>query len=352
MATRSRLLKTLILPGSAVAGLLLARALSRRSRWSLRNRVVLITGGSRGLGLLLAREFAGEGCRVAICARNAHELETARHSLKQLGADTLAISCDVSEQKQVEECVRQTIQHFGRIDVLVNNAGIITVGPVDVMTREDFENAMNVMFWGVLSSTLAVLPHMLERQGGRIVNITSIGGRVSVPHLIPYCCAKFAAVALSEGLRAELQGRGVQVTTVLPGLMRTGGHVNALFKGKQEAEFAWFSLGASAPILSLDAQRAARRIVRATKAGDAEVIVGTPAKLLALFKATCPEAVSHILGFVNRYVLPAADAGVQRDKRAGRALPGRELQKRTNSALLDFATQMGRAAAARFQTPG
>src|SRR5450759_4776995 len=114
-----------------------------------------------------------------------------------------------------------------------------------------FELAMDVMYWGVLYPTLAVLPQMREHKRGRIVNITSIGGKVSIPHLLPYNSAKFAAVGLSEGLRAELAMDGVTVTTIVPGLMRTGSHINAYFKGKQEREYTWFALGASLPVISM-----------------------------------------------------------------------------------------------------
>ena len=132
--------------------------------------------------------------------------------------------------------VAEAAELLGPIDVLVNNAGIITVGPFLEMDVEDFDQAMKVMFWGPLYTTLAVLPAMRARKQGSIVNITSIGGKVSVPHLLPYCCAKFAAVALSEGLRTELMPDGIRVTTIAPGLLRTGSHLNARFKGKQADE--------------------------------------------------------------------------------------------------------------------
>ena len=107
---------------------------------------------------------------------------------------------------------------------MVNNAGMIQVGPLATTTKEDFVTALDVMFWGTLYPTLAVLPQMRARGRGHIVNITSIGDLVSVPHLLPYTCAKFAAVGLSEGLRAELGPVGIRVTTVVPGLMRTGSY--------------------------------------------------------------------------------------------------------------------------------
>src|SRR3989440_98200 len=150
------------------------------------------------------------------------------------------------------------------------------VAPLAAMTLDDFPAAHAVMFWGTLSPTLAALPHLLKRGHGRIINITSIGGKISAPHLLPYNCAKFAAVGLSEGLRAELTGTGVTVTTVVPGLMRTGSHLRAYFKGERRKEFAWFAVAASLPGLSMDAERAAARIVAAGVAGRVELIL-TPA---------------------------------------------------------------------------
>jgi short-subunit dehydrogenase len=186
---------------------------------------------------------------------------------------------------------------------------------------------------------------MLERHGGRIVNIASIGGKVSVPHLLPYNCAKFAVVGFSEGLRAELAKDGVAVVTIAPGLMRTGGHVNARFKGRQEREYTWFSLGASLPFVSMDAERAARRIVRAARRGESEVTLSVPANLLALFHGLFPGTTADLLGLVNR-LLPPADGGEPATQ------PGRELQERVRSRLLATLTTLGRSAAERYQHQG
>ena len=135
-------------------------------------RVVIITGGSRGLGLLMARQLKKEGARLALLARNRDELMHAKEELD--GGSVLTITCDVGERTQVQQAIDIVIQHFGRIDMLVNNAGIIHVGPLEHMTYSDYHQAMNVHFWGALHCTEAVLPHMRRRQSGRIVNIASI----------------------------------------------------------------------------------------------------------------------------------------------------------------------------------
>lgn len=266
----------------------------------LRGKVVAITGGSRGLGFLLAQEFARHGCRIAICARDEEELKHAGEHLVGQGAQVLASSCDVSRREEVERWVRDVERAYGDVDVLVNNASVIQVGPLEAMTLEDFEQALAVNFWGGVYTTLAVLPRMRERRAGRIVNITSIGGKVAVPHLLPYDCAKFATVGFSEGLRAELAKAGITVTTVVPGLMRTGSPVNALFKGEHAKEFAWFSVGDATPVTAMDARRAARRIVEATRRGEAEVTLTWQAKLLRLTHDLFPGMTADLMGLVNR----------------------------------------------------
>jgi len=281
------------------AGLAAAKLTGGNNR-VLRGKVVLITGGSRGLGLSLARAFVRERCSIAICARDRAELEAAQNDLEGRGAEVLAIECDVSDRMQVDRMVELVIARFGRIDVLVNNAGEIQVGPVESMTLEDFEHAMQVMFWGTVYPVMALLPQFCSQGSGRIVNITSIGGKVAVPHLLPYTCAKFAAVGFSEGLRAELTGKGVKVVTIAPGLMRTGSFLNAWFKGDQERESTWFGLSSSMPGLSMNADRAARQIVAATARGDAEKILTIPANILARFHGLFPGATADILGVVDR----------------------------------------------------
>jgi short-subunit dehydrogenase len=287
-----------------------------RSGQSVAGRVVLITGSSRGLGLALAEEFAAQGARLVICARDQRELETARARLAAHGAEVLAVTCDVTVQEDVQSLVNEATARFGHIDVLVNNAGVIQVGPLEAQTLTDFQEAMDVMFWGTVYPTLAVLPQMRQRGSGHVANITSIGGKVSVPHLLPYSCAKFAAVGFSEGLRAEMARHGIKVTTVVPGLMRTGSHLNAYFKGKNEDEFTWFSLGATLPVAAMSARRAARRIVAAIRRGQAELILTPQAKALAMIHGVAPGTTADLLGVVNR-VLPQAEGG-DRNRHLGR----------------------------------
>jgi NAD(P)-dependent dehydrogenase (short-subunit alcohol dehydrogenase family) len=312
------------------------RAWRRRAGEGFAGKVVLITGGSRGLGLVLARRFAAEGAHVSICARDPRELETARRELDGYGARVLATACDVSNRAEVEEWVRQSRAELGPADVLVNNAAIIQVGPFQTLEVDDFRHAMAINFWGVVHATYAVLPDMLERGRGRIANVASIGGKVAVPHLLPYDVAKFATVGFSEGLRSELAPEGISVTTVIPGLMRTGSPVNAWFLGDRDAEFTWFSLGGATPLTAMDVDRAARRIVTAVRRGEAEITLTWQAKALRLMHALLPGVTADLLGVVNR-LLPDAPSD-------GRVRPARGMELATRLSPSPLTALMNRAA--------
>lgn len=293
-----------VLGGAAVLGLVL-RA---RARFDWRNKVVVITGGARGLGLVLAREVVRRGAQVALCARDMKEVQRAESELRALGGTVLAATCDVTYRDEVVRFISRVETELGPIDVLVNNAGLVQVGPVELMSVEDFDAAMKVHFWAPLYATLAVLPHMRQRQAGRIVNITSIGGRVPVPHLLPYTASKFAAYGLSAGLRTELEKDGICVTTVCPGLMRTGSPRHAKVKGHQQAEYAWFKLSDSLPGTSMSARRAARQILAAAGRGDAEVVLSLPAKVMAGLYGVAPSVIQAVLARVTR-ALPGPVGG-------------------------------------------
>ncbi len=323
----------LALIGAAIGlGLLIKEYRKRQRMLNLEGQVALITGSSRGLGLALAREFAQRGAHLVICARQTEPLENARQQLAALGTEVLAIPCDVSNQEQVQNMVRQTIDHFGQIDILVNNAGIITVGPQQTMTLSDYQDAMNIMFWGSVYTTLAVLPHMRARKSGHIVNITSIGGKVSVPHLLPYSCAKFASVGFSEGLHAELAKDDIHIITVVPGLMRTGSHINAFVKGKRQVEYTLFGLLATLPMTSMSAADAARQIVQAVRRGDTETILTIQAQLASRFHGLLPGLTTEIFGLVNRFLPRSGET----QKASGRA---------SRSKIATFLTGLGEPAA-------
>jgi NAD(P)-dependent dehydrogenase (short-subunit alcohol dehydrogenase family) len=264
---------------------------------------VLITGGARGLGLLIARELAGKGAKLTICSRSTDDLDGALAELSPR-APTLAVPCDVTDQRQVDDLIAQARGRFGPIDVLVNNAGIIGVGPVEEMRLEDFDLAMKTHFWAAVYTCLAVVPEMQRRRTGRIVNISSIGGKIAVPHMLPYTASKFAVTGLSHGLRQELAKDGVVVTTVCPGVMRTGSHLHAEFKGRNEEEYRWFAATAGFPGFSVNATSAARAIVSACARGDAELIISIPARIAVMLQTLMPGWFDDLNALVNRFVLP------------------------------------------------
>ena len=266
------------------------RLTGNRNRFSYPGRVAIITGGSRGLGLLMARQLRKEGARVALLARNREELVRAKELLGD-SSSVLTIACDVAERTLVRQAIEIVAHHFGRIDMLINNAGVIQVGPLEHMTYGDYHQAMNVHFWGALHCTEAVLPYMRQRRCGRIVNIASIGGLIAVPHLAPYSASKFALVGYSDAVRAEVAKDGIRVTTVCPGLMRTGSAVNALVKGRHEAEFAWFGTLSSLPLVSIDARRAARKIIEAARRGAPHLTITPQARLAAILR---PADAEHV----------------------------------------------------------
>lgn len=321
----------------AAAGALFAvrRYLRRRRRIELRDKLVVVTGGSRGLGLVLARELLARGARVAICARDAAEVERARDELSALGP-VFARTCDVTDADEVLRFLTEVRDELGSIDVLINNAGVIQVGPIELMSIDDYEAALRTHLWAPLHAIRTVLPEM-RRRGGRIVNIASIGGKLAVPHLLPYSASKFALVGLSAGMRAELSKDHVYVTTVCPGLMRTGSPRHATFKGNHEAEYAWFDIADSLPLASMDAARAARQILDACQRGDAEVVLSLPGKLAAIAAAIAPNLVQDLLGVVAR-ILPSANGRSAEPRIGGRS---------ESSIAPSWVTRLGDAAAQR-----
>jgi NAD(P)-dependent dehydrogenase (short-subunit alcohol dehydrogenase family) len=291
----------------AAAGLgivALQRVLRYRRGIDFAGKTVAITGGSRGLALVMARQLGAQGARLALMARDRAELERARDDLQSRGITASILVCDVRDRHQVEQSIAQIADAYGTIDVLINNAGVIQVGPADHMTVHDFENALATHFWGPLYAILAALPHMRRRGARRIVNISSIGGKIAVPHLLPYSASKFALAGLSDGLRAELAHEGIRVTSVFPGLMRTGSTYNATFKGQHQQEFAWFHTADALPGVSIAAERAARQIVEACRYGDAELVITLPARIAVIAQALVPGVFAEMMTLANG-LLPA-----------------------------------------------
>ena len=279
--------------------------------------VVLVTGGSRGLGLAIASRFAHNPVRLVLASRNLAELQHAQATLLAQFAhlqpdDFHLVAADLSQPAEAQRLVSEAIARFGRIDVLINNAGILDVGPIESQTLEIFERTMQVNFFAALYTTWAALPHLRTQQPlsgscrASIVNIASIGGKIAVPHMLPYTAAKFALVGFSEGLHAELRHKGIRVTTVCPGLMRTGGEDHVHIVGDVEFERRWFTFAAKTPGLAVSTRYAANRIFHAVACGRAEITISPQAWLAARFAGAFPETLQYANALTNHHILPKA----------------------------------------------
>ncbi len=278
--------------------------------------VIVITGSSRGLGFAIASRFAERPVRLVLAARNLDELQQAQQSLLSKHPhlrpeDIHLVAADLAKPENCQRLIEESFTRFGRIDVLVNNAGIIHVGPLEAMTTEIFEHTMRINFLAAMQTTWAALPRLLAqtpaagwRNRAAIVNISSIGGKMAVPHMLPYTGPKFALTGFSEGLYAEVKGKGIHVLTVCPGLMRTGGEDHAIFHGNIEAEQAWFKLSAKTPGMSTTPEHAARKIFDALAESRSEVTIEWKAYLAARFAGLFPGAMQRLNHLTNDYILP------------------------------------------------
>ncbi|HKJ12254.1 MAG TPA: SDR family oxidoreductase [Ornithinimicrobium sp.] len=302
--------------------------------------VALVAGGSRGLGLLVARELLQRGHAVAICARTSADVGQAVQLLQEHGT-VRGYTCDVAERDQVECMLASVVSDLGEIEVLVTVAGIIQVGPANAMTLEHFDQALGTMLHGPVQLTWLVLPSMRARGHGRIGTVTSIGGVVAPPHLLPYATAKFGAVGFSEGLAAELAGTGVTSTTIVPGLIRTGSHERALFTGDAGAEYAWFAPGASLPLLSMRAERVAGKLVDGVLAGKPRVSLHPMTHVGTRVHGVAPATTVRLLGLMNR-ALPRSQVGT-----LAPTVQGRQAARDLGSRVVSGLTTLGSRAAAR-----
>lgn len=301
---------------------------------SLEGKTVLITGGSRGLGLAMAGAFASAGARLVICSRSGSQLENARLELEESGAEVLAVQADLRNEDEVMQMVQKAVDRFGGIDVLVNNAGVMIIGPQNVMNTGDYKEAMDANVWSALHCIKAVLPHFKAQ--GHIVNITSIGGRVAVPHMLPYSVSKFAMVGLSQGLSAELAKDGVKVTTVIPNLMRTGSPRNIDVKGDHQAEYAWFKTADSLLVLSQNAKSAAKRIVEAVQAGETEITLTLTAKLAEAAQGLVPSLIVRASQLANRLLPASNDGSVKKGFECESDLTRGRIAQRTDRAAIRY----------------
>jgi len=275
--------------------------LRKRRRIELRGRVVVITGASSGLGRLIARHAASVGAKLVLAARSVGELTEAAAELRAAGAeDVLVAPTDVTKPEEVERLIAQTIAKYGQIDVLINNAGTVLVGPLDAMAAGDFDRVLAVNFWGGVHATLAALPHMRAAGFGRIANVVSVGGRAVVPHMAPYTASKYAFTGFTKAIRPELARHNILVTGVYPGPIRTGAHAHAWFKGDTAAEYAWFAAAETIPGLSTSADACAQAVLEGVCNGDPEVNVGPSTHLSIVMEGLFPDWAAELNTLVDQ----------------------------------------------------
>ena len=336
---RSDIRRSLIGTAALLGGWLITnRLITIYRERSMRGRVVLITGGSRGLGLLLARQLASEGAKVVICGRDKEKLDQAVEDISGRGdSDRVkGIPCDITDKRQLRKMLREIEESMGSVDVLINNAGTIQVGPEELMDEEDYQKTMDIHFWGPFRLIQEILPAMKRRRWGRIVNIVSIGGKLSVPHLLPYNTSKSALSGFSEGLAAELGRYNIKVTTVYPGLMRTGSPRNVDVKGQHEKEYALFKVSDSLPVLSMEADRAARRIVKALKRGKRTLTLTLPAKAAIAVHGVAPGVTIGLFDTVGRFLPESTgDMSAKKGHESESSLSESFLTKKTDEAAAE-----------------
>ena len=297
------------------SGWALAAALHER-RTYYRGKTVLITGGSRGLGLALARELSAQGANLTLVARDPAELEAVRKELN-CGSRCHTVIADARKEEQIAYAVNAAVQQFGQLDILINNAGMISVAPFDNFTNQDFEDALAIHLWAPLFAIRAALPHFRAQGSGQIVNIASVGGKIGLPHLVPYCASKFALVGLSDALRTELRRENIYVTTICPGLMRTGSHEHAIFKGDHRGEYRWFAISDASPLLSTSVDSAARQVLSATRKRLAYATVTLRARLAIIGNELFPELSTVTQALVHNLIMPKAQPGGEKVYKAG-----------------------------------
>ncbi len=291
--------KTGLVLTSAAAGLVLSNFYETKE--SLFDKNIIITGGSRGLGFALAQEAVRQGANVILLARTKEELEKAQLMLRQSNeySRVEVFVCDVTDKNQLHAIIDAIIIKFKTIDIVINNAGQIIVGPFESMSESDFRKQMDLHMFAVLNMTQILYPHFKENKKGHIVNICSIGGRVAVPHMLPYDASKFALSGLSQGLAAELQKDNITVTTVYPSLMKTGSPIQAQFKGNQKNEFTWFATSDYMPGISMPADMAAKKIIQGIKEKRTEIIFSTIGKARLYGSLLFPELMRWTMSILN-----------------------------------------------------
>jgi NAD(P)-dependent dehydrogenase (short-subunit alcohol dehydrogenase family) len=298
-------------------------AARQRRRIELAGAVAVVTGGARGLGYAIAQELAAEGCKLALCGRDGDVVERAVEALRERGSEVVGCACDASDEAQVQEFFDQVLAYYGRVDLLINNAGQCFVGPATDLEAADVERALRHIFWVQFRPTMAVLPHMRRRGSGRIVSVTSIGGKLPTPHQAAYAAGKFAATGWAETLAIELRKEGIELSVVTPPPLQNGAPLHAHFNGQAEQEYLWFAHALSSPWTASPTRRAARAVVNAARYGDAERAVSFSSWLPSRLHGMAPNVMSRALSRLDRALPPPSPPGQQTPMQLGATVVAR-----------------------------
>lgn len=187
----------------------------------IEGKVVVITGASSGLGAATARLLASQGARVVLGARRTKRLESLVQELNTQGGKAIAVTTDVTDRTQVQQLIDAAAKNYGKVDVLLNNAGLMPLAPLERLKIDEWDQMINVNFKGTLNGIAAALPIMKKQQSGQIINVSSVYGHKVGPGAAVYCATKFAVRALSEGLRQEVKPYNIRTTVISPGAVAT-----------------------------------------------------------------------------------------------------------------------------------
>jgi uncharacterized protein len=251
-----------------------------------KNKVVLITGASSGIGKEAAIQFAQKGANIILIARRKQKLEQLADYLRKFNTSIMFYECDVSDKFQVGKISKLVLEKFKSIDILVNNAGFAIYGSFSDLTTEEIESQMTTNYFGMVYCIKNFLPSMIVKKSGHIVNVASVAASFGLPGIASYCASKFAMLGFSEGLKHELKGTGVGITVVSPIMVRTSFFDHPSFKNMPKYTS-----------ISLSDKTVAKSILKAANSPRLEIIVPSVVRGAVWMKNTFPYLINPILGF-------------------------------------------------------
>ena len=319
----------------------------RARRIDLDGRVVVVTGGGRGLGYAIARAFLARGCKLAIGSRDGETIGRAVAEFRLRGAEVFGMACDASDPAQVQAFIAGVIERFGRIDILINNAGQVYFGPAAELRAEDVESAIRNIFWVHYWPTMTVLPHMRARGFGRIVNITSLAGKVPLPHHAAYVTGKHAATGWSETLTVELRKDGILVSTITPPALADGAPLHTHFNGDEEAEFKWFTAALTSRWSATSTDHAARVVVNAATYGDRQRAISPGSWLASRLHGLAPSLMIDFWARFDRLLPPPGPPGHTSEMHLGA-----EVLANSPDGQVQAQGEVARKDARRYRPPG